>query len=129
MVRVACATVGLARLSGGTGARHPLGLAAGAILSGAIFGDKMSPVSDTTVMAAGLSGVRLGAHIRHMRWTTVPAIVITLIAFTIIGGGYEGDAAADASIEDTLAGISANFNIGWIPLIPPVIVLGCSSPA
>jgi Na+:H+ antiporter, NhaC family len=118
------ATVGLALIGVAQVLDIPLGIAAGAILSGAIFGDKMSPVSDTTVMAAGLGGVRLGAHIRHMMWTTVPAIVITLIIFTIIGFGYEGDAAAAASIERTLAGISDNFNIGLLPLIPPVIVLG-----
>lgn len=118
------ATVGLALMGVAQVLDIPLGIAAGAILSGAIFGDKMSPVSDTTVMAAGLCGVRLGSHIRHMMWTTVPAIVVTLIAFTFIGRGYDGDAAAAASIQDTLAGISANFDIGWIPLIPPVVVLG-----
>ncbi len=118
------ATVGLALMGVAAVLHIPLGIAAGAVLSGAIFGDKMSPVSDTTVMAAGLSGVRLGTHIRHMMWTTVPAIIVTLITFTVIGRGYTGDATADASIQRTLAGIDANFNVGWVPLIPPVIVLG-----
>lgn len=117
------ATIGLALMSVGTALGIPVGIAAGAILSGAIFGDKMSPVSDTTVMAAGLAGVPLIRHIRHMMWTTGPAFLISLVFFAIVGAGYHGDAAADARIAPTMAAIESAFHIGWIPLIPPLLVV------
>src|SRR5687768_14136829 len=72
------ATIGLALMGVATALGIPLGVAAGAIICGALFGDKMSPLSDTTVMAPGLAGAELFAHIRHMMWTTVPAILISL---------------------------------------------------
>lgn len=117
------ATIGLALMSVGTALGIPAGIAACAILSGAIFGDKMSPVSDTTVMAAGLAGVPLIRHIRHMMWTTGAAFLISLVFFAIVGAGYHGDAAADARIAPAMAAIESAFHIGWIPLIPPLLVV------
>lgn len=118
------ATIGLALMGVATALDIPAGVAAGAIISGAIFGDKMSPVSDTTVLAAGLSDVPLIRHIRHMMWTTVPAILICLVVFTVIGMNHDADAGGTARIDDVAAALEAGFSIGWIPLIPPVLVFG-----
>lgn len=116
------ATVGLALMGVASALDVPAGIAAGAIVSGAIFGDKMSPVSDTTVLAAGLSEVPLVKHIRHMMWTTVPAIVVTLVAFTFIGLGYDSDNAGNARIAEVANTLSGAFDIGWVPLIPPILL-------
>jgi NhaC family Na+:H+ antiporter len=98
------ATIGLALMGVAAALDIPAGVAAGAIVSGAIFGDKMSPVSDTNVLAAGLGGVRLGEHIRHMMWTTIPAFVLTLVFFAVVGLQYGDSGAVAASIDDVSAG-------------------------
>ncbi|MGH3357797.1 MAG: Na+/H+ antiporter NhaC family protein, partial [Nocardioidaceae bacterium] len=118
------ATIGLALMGVASALDIPAGIAAGAIISGAIFGDKMSPVSDTTVLAAGLSDVPLIQHIRHMMWTTVPAILICLIVFTVVGMNHDADASGTAGIDDVASALDTGFSIGWIPLIPPVLVFG-----
>lgn len=118
------ATIGLALMGVASALGIPAGVAAGAIISGAIFGDKMSPLSDTTVMAPGLAGAELFAHIRHMMWTTVPAILISLLVFTLMGFGYDIDADGTARVEEVAQGLNNAFNIGLIPLLPPLLVLG-----
>jgi NhaC family Na+:H+ antiporter len=117
------ATIGLALMGVATALGIPLGIAAGAIICGALFGDKMSPLSDTTVMAPGLAGAQLFAHIRHMMWTTVPAIVVSLVIFTVIGFNYDIDAAGVARVTAATEGLASAFNIGLIPLLPPLLVL------
>ncbi|MGA0384186.1 MAG: Na+/H+ antiporter NhaC family protein, partial [Flavobacteriaceae bacterium] len=77
------ATVGIALIGVGNAMGIPMGMTAGAILSGAYFGDKMSPLSDTTNLAAAMAGTDLFTHIRYMLYTTVPTLVITLIVFGI----------------------------------------------
>ena len=79
------ATVGIALIGIGKAIGVPLGMVAGAVLSGAYFGDKMSPLSDTTNLAPAMAGSELFDHIRYMALTTVPTIVVSLIIFTIIG--------------------------------------------
>lgn len=118
------ATVGVALMGVAIPMGIPAGIAAGAILCGAVFGDKMSPLSDTTVMAPALAGSKLIPHIRHMLWTTVPAIVISLVIFTVIGFQYGQSAAGTEQVAEVSAGLQGLFRIGWIPLIPPVLVLG-----
>jgi NhaC family Na+:H+ antiporter len=117
------ATIGLALMGVATALGIPAPVAAGAVICGAVFGDKMSPLSDTTVMAPGLSGARLMPHIRHMLWTTVPAIVVTAVIFTVMGLGYHLDDAGTTRVATIGAGLQHAFSIGWIPLIPPVLVL------
>lgn len=117
------ATIGVALMGVATALGIPAAVAAGAIICGAVFGDKMSPLSDTTVMAPGLSGARLMPHIRHMLWTTVPAILITTAIFTVMGLGYHLDEAGTARVATVSAGLQHAFSIGWIPLIPPVLVV------
>lgn len=118
------ATIGLALMGVASALDVPAAVAAGAIVSGAVFGDKMSPVSDTTILAAGLSDVPLIAHIRHMMWTTVPAILVALVFFTVVGLSYDSDGAGLANVDEVADGLGAAFSISWVPLIPPVLVFG-----
>lgn len=115
-------TVGVALMGVAVGLGLDPAIAAGAVISGAYFGDKMSPLSDTTNLAPAAAGSELFAHIRHMSWTTLPAFVLALVIFTIIGlrqaGG--GDAGALAPL---LAGLDARFDIGPHLLIPLVVLL------
>lgn len=95
-------------------------ITAGAIISGAYFGDKLSPMSDTTNLAAAATGVDLFDHIRHMLWTTVPGFVIALIIFSFIGSS---DAATPDEISELQAALAAQFNIGLHLLLPLVFML------
>jgi NhaC family Na+:H+ antiporter len=101
---------------------HP-GLAAGAIISGAYFGDKMSPLSDTTNLAPAMAGTELFTHIRYMLWTTTPSIVLAVVLFTVIGAsmGTPQDTTSVRLIQDALA---ERFTLGWHLLLPLVVVLG-----
>jgi len=117
------ATIGIALLGIGTAIGLPLGLIGGAIISGAYFGDKMSPLSDTTNMAAALSGVDLFDHIRYMMYTTVPSFIITLILFLGIGFYFTTDISA-GQIEEALGLISAKFTITpWLFLVPIAVIV------
>lgn len=113
------ATIGVALL----GISQALGInaawAAGAIISGAYFGDKMSPLSDTTILASSSTGVDIFDHIRYMTHSTVPALVITLIIFTVAGLGH-GDAGT-LHIEEYTQGLSATFNVSLWTLLVPVV--------
>ncbi len=118
------ATVGLALLGIGDALGISQGLAAGAIISGAYFGDKLSPLSDTTNLAAAMAETDLIAHIKYMLWTTVPSITITLIIFLCIGFSIEPDATQTIDTASLKESIAANFNITpWLFLVP-LAVLG-----
>ncbi|OUS36098.1 Na+/H+ antiporter NhaC [Oleispira antarctica] len=95
-------------------------IAAGAVISGAYFGDKLSPLSDTTNLASAVSGTPLFLHIQNLLWTTVPSFVLALILFFFMGG--ESTLASAQSITETMQGLEANFNIGLYLLIPVVFV-------
>ena len=101
------ATVGIALIGIGKAIGLPLGMVVGAVLSGAYFGDKMSPLSDTTNLAPAMAGAELFTHIRYMALTTVPSITITLIAFIFIGLAQQTSGAADTSV--ILASIEESF--------------------
>jgi NhaC family Na+:H+ antiporter len=96
-------------------------VAAGAIISGAYFGDKLSPLSDTTNLAAACTSVDLFAHIRHMLWTTVPAFCVALLFFSLIPSGA---ATAPEQIAELRASISQEFNVGVGVLIPLAVMIG-----
>ncbi len=111
--------VGLIGISAGLG--MSVEITAGAIISGAYFGDKMSPLSDTTNLAPAVAGSDLFGHIRHMVWTTFPAITMALILYLIIGLIAE-HGAAEINIQARLDLLDQNFNIGLHLLIPMGIV-------
>lgn len=94
-------------------------IAAGAIVSGAYFGDKLSPMSDTTNLAAASTGVDLFEHIRHMLWTTIPSFLIALLVFSLLGGG---DATTPAEIEALQSSLQQEFNIG-VHLLGPLVIM------
>ena len=117
------ATVGIALIGIGKALGISEGLVAGAILSGAYFGDKMSPLSDTTNLAPAMAGTDLFTHIRYMTITTIPSISIALILFLVIGlaNGSDGAIAGKAEI---LAAIDGTFNIsGWLFIVPIIVVV------
>jgi Na+:H+ antiporter, NhaC family len=117
------ATVGVALLGIGKALGFEEGIIAGAIISGAYFGDKMSPLSDTTNLAPAMAGTDLFTHIRYMAKTTVPTMIITLLLFIIIGLNYD----TNGSVEDVKAisqVISEKFNItGWLFLVPLAVLV------
>ena len=116
------ATVGIALIGIGDALGISLGMTAGAVLSGAYFGDKMSPLSDTTNLAPAMAGGELFSHIRYMAMTTIPTVLVTLIVFIIIGLNLETSGQADT--EAILSSIKATFNInGWLFLVPLAVIL------
>ncbi len=117
------ATVGIALIGVGAGLGVPLPMAAGAIISGSYFGDKMSPLSDTTNLAPAMAGAKLFDHVRHMIFTTGPSLIITLILFGILGSKYAGQELDYTGIQELLDGLSSAFYISPILLIPPILVI------
>ncbi len=116
------ATVGIALVGIGEALGISLGMTAGAVLSGAYFGDKMSPLSDTTNLAPAMAGGELFSHIRYMAWTTIPTISITLLVFIIIG--FTNDTSGVADTGTILTTINSSFNInGWLFIVPVVVIL------
>ncbi|MDA9907610.1 Na+/H+ antiporter NhaC [Flavobacteriaceae bacterium] len=117
------ATVGIALIGIAEALGIPLGMTAGAVLSGAYFGDKMSPMSDTTNLAPAMAGTDLFTHIKYMTYTTIPTFIITLIIFVIIGLTLNVNGEA-TDIFVMLRDIDKAFNINpWLFLVP-VIVIG-----
>ena len=117
------ATLGIALLGIGTAIGLPLGLIGGAIISGAYFGDKMSPLSETTNMAAAISGVDLFEHIKYMMYTTVPSFFITLIIFLVIGFNFTNEISSE-QIAQALDIIANKFTITpWLFLVPIAVVI------
>ncbi|MFC3679042.1 Na+/H+ antiporter NhaC [Bacterioplanoides pacificum] len=113
-------TLGIAFMGMAMAMQLDLAIAAGAIISGAYFGDKLSPLSDTTNLASAVTGTPLFDHIQNLLWTTVPGFLIALCIFSIMGG--EQTLASAESIRSTMTGLQANFNLGAHLLIPVVVV-------
>ena len=111
------ATIGIALLGIGKAQGFEEGWIAGAIISGAYFGDKVSPLSDTTVLAASVTETPLFRHIRYMMITTIPSLVITLVIFTIMGFTYE--TSGTEQIAEFAASLDAKFHITpWLLVVP-----------
>lgn len=116
------ATVGIALIGIAEALGISLGMTAGAVLSGAYFGDKLSPLSDTTNLAPAMAGTDLFTHIKYMTYTTVPTITITLIIFIIIGLGLEPEGIADT--DSILASIDKSFTISpWLFVVPLLVIV------
>ncbi|WP_040280050.1 Na+/H+ antiporter NhaC family protein [Psychroserpens damuponensis] len=115
------ATVGIALVGIGTALGINPGMIAGAVISGAYFGDKMSPLSDTTNLAPAMAGTDLFTHIKYMSYTTVPTIVVTLVVFGIISASI--DTSGNADISQILETIDATFHITpWLFAVPIAVV-------
>jgi len=115
------ATVGIALVGIGSALGIPTGMIAGAVISGAYFGDKMSPLSDTTNLAPAMAGTDLFTHIKYMAYTTVPTIIITLIVFSILSTTIDTTGSAD--ISNLLASINNTFHISpWLFLVPGAVI-------
>ena len=117
------ATIGIAMLGIGNALGINEGLTCGAIISGSYFGDKMSPLSDTTNLAPAIAGTDLISHIKYMMWTTIPSIIITLIIFFIIGLNLDAQVGQLTQIESLQNALSTSFNISSWTLIVPIIVI------
>lgn len=116
-------TIGVALIGIGAGMGFPLPLVAGAVISGAYFGDKMSPLSDTTNLASSMAGTDLYTHIRHMMNTTGIAFGITLIIEIVIGLKYSAAVADTNNVAELLGLLDATFTINPIMLIPPCVLI------
>ncbi|WMS87766.1 Na+/H+ antiporter NhaC [Pleionea litopenaei] len=114
-------TVGVALIGVALGLGLSVEITAGAIISGAYFGDKMSPLSDTTNLAPAVAGTDLFTHIRHMVWTTTPSIILALVIFLVIGL-VQSSSNQPVDLSGTLSILDKSFNISIWTLIPLVLV-------
>ncbi len=117
------ATFGVAFMGISMGLGIPAPMAAGAIISGAIIGDKLSPLSDSTNLAAGVCEANLFKHIKSMLFTTIPAFIISLIIYLIIGFKYNADSIDTTTVNIILQGINDNFNVTPVAAIVSLIPL------
>ncbi len=101
---------------------HP-GMVAGAVICGSMFGDKLSPLSDTTNLAPAVAGAKLGKHIRSMLWTTIPPFVISLVLFWILGISQGGGQSSATDIAEYIEALNGEFSIGLATLIPAVFLI------
>lgn len=116
------ATVGIALVGIGKALGLPAGMVAGAVISGAYFGDKLSPLSDTTNFAPAMAGSELFTHIRYMLYTTLPTIIITLLAFVVLGFGFTTNGEID--VVAYKSAIAEKFNINfWLFIVPLGVIL------
>lgn len=116
-------TVGIAFIGIGTGLGIPLPMVAGAIVSGAYFGDKMSPLSDTTNLAPAVAGAELFDHVRHMAWTTGPSMTIALVLYWLLGLRYGGDSGSMENVRVITETLTRSYTITPWLLIPPVFIV------
>lgn len=117
------ATIGVAGMGIGLSMGIPAAMIAGAVISGSYFGDKMSPLSDTTNLAAGLTGTDLFAHIKHMLYTTIPALIISLVVFGFMGRKFAEVSMQSEEILTTLKVMEESFVISPLLLLVPVGVI------
>ena len=117
-------TIGIALLGIGSALGIPKEVIAGAIISGAYFGDKMSPLSDTTNLAPAMAGSNLFDHIRHMLYSTVPAMLISLVIYAFLGMKYSGHAIDTSQISQIQNALASSYNtLSPLLLLVPVIVI------
>ena len=116
-------TIGVALMGVAEGLGIPVAYAAGAIVVGAIFGDKLSPLSDTTIMAPYVSGCDIIDHIKSMLYTTLPCLLISLILYGVLGLQFQGGSIHSENYTLILQTLEENFNLNPVLLIPPVLVL------
>lgn len=116
-------TIGVALMGIGAGLGFPLPMVAGAVLSGAYFGDKMSPLSDTTNLAPAMAGTDLYTHIKHMSYTSGVAFGLTLLIEIALSLLYSPGGADLAKVDEILTTLDSNFTINAVMLIPAIVVM------
>lgn len=117
-------TIGVAGMGIGLSMGIPAGMIAGAIISGAYFGDKMSPLSDTTNLAAGLTGTDLFDHIKHMLYTTIPGLTIALVVYAYLGNKFAANQMEAVEIAQTAKVLQESFLISpWLLLVPLAVIV------
>lgn len=117
-------TVGIALIGIGQALNIPVGMVAGAVISGAYFGDKLSPLSDTTNLAPAMAGTDLFTHVRYMMYTTGPSLILALIGYTILGFFYRSETAEITQVETVLQVMREQFNITpWLFILPIAVVV------
>ncbi|GAA0437520.1 Na+/H+ antiporter NhaC [Virgibacillus salarius] len=116
-------TIGVAGMGIGMSMGIPVPMVAGAVISGSYFGDKMSPLSDTTNLASGLTNTDLFVHIKHMFYTTFPGLLISLFVFAYLGKDFGRNTIENANIQQTIADMQANFVISPYLLLIPLLVI------
>lgn len=114
-------TVGIAFLGMGITLGMNPALVAGAIISGAIFGDKTSPLSATANLSAAVVGADLFAHLKNMLWTTIPAFLVSAIGFFMLG--QSSNHFSDQNIQNTIAVLNKNFDLSWLNAVPIILML------
>lgn len=114
-------TLGVALIGVAQGMDMSLPITAGAVISGAYFGDKMSPLSDTTIIAPAAAGAELFAHIRHLTWTTFPSFAVALVGFGVVVLGHDGSTGG-GQFGDLPGLLADHYNLGWHLLIPLLVV-------
>ncbi|MDX1425972.1 MAG: Na+/H+ antiporter NhaC [Kiloniellales bacterium] len=119
-------TIGVALMGIGAGLGFPLPVVAGAVLSGAYFGDKMSPLSDTTNLAPAMAGTDIYTHIRHMTYTSGVAFALTLAIEIGLGFFYGGGEEDLAAVQEILATLERDFTVGPWHVIPAILVIVCA---
>jgi len=118
------ATVGIALIGVGEGLGLDRAQVAGAIISGAYFGDKMSPLSDTTNLAPAMAGAKLFDHIRHMVFTTTPSLLVALVIYALLGGGGgHADGASVTQVEAIRAVLKSSYDLNMLLVLPPLLII------
>ncbi len=116
------ATIGVALMGIGTALGFSAAMTAGAVISGAYFGDKMSPLSDTTNLAPAMAGTDLFTHIKYMIYTTTPSLIITLIIFLVLGFTHS-ESTSTTGIEEMKNAIESTFTISpWLLIVPAILI-------
>ncbi|MBD3584489.1 Na+/H+ antiporter NhaC [Salinimonas sp. HHU 13199] len=116
------ATVGVALMGVASGMGMSAAIAAGAVISGSYFGDKISPLSETTNLAPAVAGTDLFEHIRYMLWTTIPSFLIALVVFVFLGFNESGDVSAQRIVQMQSL-LDDSFTLGWHLLVPLIVLL------
>ncbi|HSJ37806.1 MAG TPA: Na+/H+ antiporter NhaC [Planococcus sp. (in: firmicutes)] len=117
-------TIGVAGMGIGISMGIPAAMVAGAVISGSYFGDKMSPLSDTTNLAAGITGTNLFDHIKHMLYTTIPGLAIALVAYFFLGRQFGGSSVETGEINAILSTLESSFVISpWLLLVPLAVIV------
>lgn len=118
------ATMGIVLMGVAEGLNIPRAITAGAVVAGAMFGDKVSPLSDSTNLTAAMTGTKLFDHVRSMLYVSGPGAIISVIIYAIVGKNYAAAGSVNlATVEGILSTLSSNFNISLLTLIPPAIVI------